>query len=109
MSEVLLLAMAISAAIGLLHAVYVYRLEIQDAESGRRIFSVARAGYYAFWTFVLWLLLGSYALSFWLLSVLVYALYRAAKFIAHPGTSPRESTIDFPGNESTPEDTAKGM
>ncbi len=62
----------IGSVLGLVHAVYVFRLVADDSAAGQ-----ARAGYYAVWTFGLWLLLGSYVLVLWLVGVVLYAVFKA--------------------------------
>ena len=37
----------------------------------------ARAANHAVWTFGLWLVLGSYVLALWLVSVVLYAVFKA--------------------------------
>jgi hypothetical protein len=76
MASVLWAGMAISAILGALHAGYVYRLVVNNNEAGTRI----RALYYAVWTFGLWLLLGTYVLMLWVLSVAVYAVARPLRW-----------------------------
>lgn len=85
MTEILLVGLFISAIIGLMHGVYVYQVEMAEAGSGRAV-------YFGLWTFFLWLLLGSYALLFWVISVVVYAVYRAVGFLSGSPIRRRRST-----------------
>ena len=84
MSNILVIGMGISAVIGLLHALYVYRQGAQETDQGRAFVSFGCRVYYAIWTFVLWLLLGPYALLFWSVSVVAYLLYHLARGLARP-------------------------
>jgi len=76
MASVLWAGMAVSAILGALHAGYVYRLVVDNNESEAQI----RGLYYAVWTFGLWLLLGTYVLVFWVVSVALYALARPLRW-----------------------------
>ena len=62
----------VGAVLGLLHAGYVYRVvAASDGASGP-----GRAGYYALWTLVLWVLFGAYVLVLWLVAVIAYLIAR---------------------------------
>ena len=72
MNSVLWAGAAVGAVLGLLHAIYVYRLVAVDGP--------VRAGYYALWTFGLWLLFGTYVLVLWVISAVAYAIARPFKW-----------------------------
>ncbi len=71
--------MLVGAAVGLLHAGYVYR---RVATEGPRSLDAhpfvthALAGYYALWTLGLWVLFGTYVVVLWLISVVFYAIHK---------------------------------
>lgn len=72
MMSVLWVGTAVGAVLGLLHAGYVYRnLAMPDGSVAR-----VRAGYYALFTFFLWLLFGTYVLVLWVVAVIAYAIAR---------------------------------
>jgi hypothetical protein len=98
MSNILVAGMGISAVIGLLHAVYVYRQGAQETDQGRALVSFGRRAYYALWTFFLWLLLGPYALLFWSVSVVAYLLYRLARGLARPIVRRTEAASGLSGH-----------
>ncbi len=62
----------LGAVLGLLHAGYVYR--VVSVPGGAT--AHARASYFALWTLCLWLLLGTYVLALWIISVFAYAIAR---------------------------------
>jgi hypothetical protein len=66
----------IGALLGLFHATYVYRLVMAEAATDAAP-GHARAANHAVWTFGLWLVLGSYVLALWLVSVVLYAVFKA--------------------------------
>jgi hypothetical protein len=68
MAVVLWAGTVVVAVIGLLHAGYVYRVVAVEGQF--------RAGYYALWTFGLWLVFGAYVLVLWIISVIAYAIAR---------------------------------
>lgn len=72
MTDLLWAGTVVGAVLGLLHAGYVYR--VVSAAGGTD--AQARGGYYALWTFFLWLLFGSYVLVLWLISLVAYAIAR---------------------------------
>ncbi|MDJ0893753.1 MAG: hypothetical protein QNJ92_01315 [Alphaproteobacteria bacterium] len=79
MSIVLWLGSALGAAIGLLHAGYIYRQEVTEVPPARRerpFATRARAAYFALWAFALWVVFGSYLLVLWLLAVIAHGVYR---------------------------------
>lgn len=70
----------LAVALGLLHAVYMYRREagsIPLASSNRAFQPQLRALYFALWTVVLWLILGPYVVVGWLLALVPYLIARA--------------------------------
>lgn len=66
----------VGVLLGLAHAAYVYRVVANgmslDAEPNH-----ARGIYFAIWTFLLWILFGSYVLILWLAGVLFYVIFKA--------------------------------
>ena len=66
----------LGALCGLAHAAYVYSVVVSadGTESSQR---TGEALYAAVWTLLLWLLLGTYLLIFWLLGGLLMLLSRA--------------------------------
>ena len=72
MKSMLWVGTIIGAILGLLHAGYVYRVVSLPGGTAAH----ARAGYYAVWTLALWLLLGTYVLVLWLISVVTYNIAR---------------------------------
>lgn len=97
MSDVLFFGMVVSAAIGLLHALYVYREGARGSDGGHALLPFGRRVYYALWTFFLWLLFGAYALLFWFVSVVVYVLYQLVKGLAYPIARRKKAASSFPG------------
>lgn len=82
MTVLLIIGTSVGAVIGLLHGCNVYRQEvgeIPDALLDRPMATRAAAGYYALWTFLLWLAFGAYVFFLWLISLVAYALYRAVQ------------------------------
>lgn len=72
MISVLWAGTVVGAVLGLLHAGYVYRaIAISGGIAAR-----PRAGYYALFTFALWLFFGTYVLVLWVISVVAYAIAR---------------------------------
>lgn len=76
MADALVLTTILGALLGAVHAGYVYvqRLEepCDDLSAGRWALHL-RAGYFALWTLLLWLVLGSYVVALWALSLPLYA------------------------------------
>lgn len=72
MNSVLLVGTFVGAALGLIHAGYVYRVVSMPGGATAH----ARAGYYALWTLALWILLGTYVLVLWVVSVIAYTIAR---------------------------------
>lgn len=70
MESLLLAGTVVGAVLGLLHACYVYRVVSVPGGAAAH----ARAGYYAVWTLVLWLLFGAYVLALWIVSVVAFAI-----------------------------------
>jgi hypothetical protein len=76
MNSVLWAGTVVGAALGLLHAGYVYRLISTPGGAAAH----ARAGYYAVWTLALWLLFGTYVLVLWIISVVAYTIAKAFRW-----------------------------
>ena len=71
---------AVTALLGLTHAVYVYRQEVREFRrmlAERPLAIRARASYYAVWTLFLWTILGASVVAYWLIAVIPYLLSRA--------------------------------
>ncbi len=82
MSTALMIGTSVGAVIGLFHACYVYRQEVGDfpaALADRPVATRAGAGYYALWTFLLWVAFGAYVFFLWLVSVIAYAICKAVQ------------------------------
>lgn len=89
MSDALSLGVLFGAFIGLLHARRIYAARTREAAEGavaKQAMARWRALYFALWTFVLWLLLGSYVLYLWVASLVVYGAYLLFK-----GHAPRQT------------------
>ncbi len=75
MNMFLLIGSALGAVLGLLHGFSLYReMAARAATVGTKVGtkagtkgSTGQALYYGLWTFVLWTVLGSYVLAFWLI------------------------------------------
>jgi len=65
---------ACGAALGLLHARYLYRQIIVRSTTAGATGVNRRGLYYAIWTFALWTIFGSYVLAFWLIGGTAAAL-----------------------------------
>ena len=81
MSSVLWAGVVIGAVMGLAHGAYLYRSMVTAGRG--RITSAGprhiRALYYAVATFVLWVLLGTYVLVLWGVSLIPYGVKRLIK------------------------------
>ena len=62
----------IAVFIGIVHAVYVYRQEVEIL----RFRKTGRAFYYALWTLFLWVILGSHVVVYWLIALVPYFVAR---------------------------------
>lgn len=65
----------VGAVLGLIHAVYVYRVvsvRAPDNTSPNHMPAV----YFALWTFVLWVLMGTYVLVLWLAGAVLYVIFK---------------------------------
>ena len=65
----------VGVILGAAHAVYVYRVVARGATGVSN--SQVRGVYYASWTVLLWLLLGSYVVALWLAGAATYVLFRS--------------------------------
>ncbi len=82
MSTALMIGTSVGAVIGLFHACYVYRQEVGEfpaALADRPVATRAGAGYYALWTFLLWVAFGAYVFFLWLVSVVAYTICKAVR------------------------------
>lgn len=71
MSTFLLMGAVLGAAIGVLHAGYLYRDRVAHGHS-----SIGSAAWYAAWTAALWTLFGPYLLAFWIVGAVGLAFAR---------------------------------
>ena len=76
MTTVLWAGTVVGVVFGLLHGLYVYRLIMAEGPADTAP-SHARAGYYALWTFGLWLLFGTYMLVLWLIGAAFWLVFKA--------------------------------
>ena len=67
---------AVGALLGMAHAAYVFRITANEfaEDTGP---NYARGFYYALWTIGLWILCGSYVLVLWLVSIVLYGVFKA--------------------------------
>ncbi len=89
----------VALGLGLGHALYVYRQEIGEFRIVLNRYPVAirlRAGYYAVWTLMLWLLLGATVVVYWAMAIVPYLI---AKFIRNARTARAEES---PGRGAPP-------
>lgn len=87
LSAVLWSCWVLGLAFGLGHALYVYRHEISEFHVALIRYPLKvrlRAGYYAFWTLVLWMLVGTTVVVFWAIAILPYSI---AKLIRNTRTA----------------------
>ena len=66
----------VGLVIGLLHAVYLYALITSDACSTGSNSRLAALNFFL-WTCILWVLMGTYMLGFWLISIIFYLPFKA--------------------------------
>ena len=69
---------ALGAVLGLLHGIYLYRLQTARTSASGTKGSRANGLYYGLWAFALWTLFGSYVLAFWIIGSVGYAIARLA-------------------------------
>ena len=72
----------VALGLGLWHALYVYRQEIGEFRivlARHPVIIRLRAGYYAVWTLVLWLLLGATVVVYWALAIVPYLIARSIR------------------------------
>ena len=67
---------AIGAALGLLHAAYLYREIAARASAAGTTGINVRGVYYGVWTFALWTIFGSYVLALWLIGAILSSVVR---------------------------------
>ena len=73
--------------IGSAHALYVYRQEIGEFKAvlARHPWVLRlRAGYFALWTLLLWLLLGATVVAYWAIALVPYLISRAIGVLRSP-------------------------
>lgn len=84
----------LALGLGLGHALYVYRQEIGEFRIVLTRYPVIirlRAGYYAAWTLMLWLLLGTTVVVYWAMAIVPYLI---AKSIRNAGTARATTGLD---------------
>ncbi len=67
---------SIGAALGFLHAAYLYREIAARASAAGATGINVRGLYYGVWTFALWTIFGSYVLAFWLIGGIASLIVR---------------------------------
>lgn len=70
----------LAVALGVAHAIYLYRQEVRLFRAALPDHAVKiriRASYYAVWAFALWWVLGPYIVGYWLLAIVPYLIARA--------------------------------
>lgn len=70
----------LAVILGIAHAVYAYRQEVELFGFTLHEHSIAirfRASYYALWALVLWVVVGPYIVGYWLLAIVPYLIARA--------------------------------
>ena len=76
MNDYLLIATLVGLMFGLFHAVYMSRLVATGAGAAGSTHWASTLNF-TLWTLALWLLLGSYLLGFWLISIVFYIVFKA--------------------------------
>lgn len=77
MSDAVILGGLFGALIGLIHARGVYAARAREASDGvvpKQAMAGWRAANFAVWTFVLWLVFGTYVFYLWVASVVIYGI-----------------------------------
>ncbi len=72
----------VALGLGLGHALYVYRQEIGEFRTVLTRYPVTirlRAGYYAAWTLMLWLLLGATVVVYWAMAIVPYLIAKSIR------------------------------
>jgi len=85
-TNALMIGSFVGAIIGLFHARYVYVQQVSEFPQKlieQPVAVRARAGYFALWTFLLWVLFGSYVFYLWVISIAVYAVWNALKKLSN--------------------------
>ncbi|MDH3692138.1 MAG: hypothetical protein OEU36_22095 [Gammaproteobacteria bacterium] len=78
------IAVVIAVVIGVVHTAYTYRQETREFRtvlSEHPIKIRARAAYYAAWTLLLWVLLGSSIVIYWLIALLPYVISKGVRAV----------------------------
>lgn len=87
MNTALLIGSTFGAVVGVIHAGAVFlalRRRVGAAGLANPAASTLHAFYFAVWTFVLWILCGSYVLYLWALASIAYAVHRLRQRVRHP-------------------------
>lgn len=81
----LLVGGSVGAVIGLLHGWSVYTRRVGQAPATVTDRPPARRphpAYYGLWTLLLWVVFGSYVLCLWVISVVIYLVYRVVRMLS---------------------------
>lgn len=78
MNDFLMVGTLVGLLFGLFHAVYMSRLVATEAGTAGSIHWVSALNF-TLWTLALWLLMGSYLLGFWLISIVFYITFKALR------------------------------
>lgn len=82
MDVALLIGTSVGAVVGFLHALQVYRAQVKEFPNSLHERPMATRGYAAYsalWTFFLWTVFGFYVLFLWIVSVIVYSIYKGTR------------------------------
>ena len=92
-SNALWISTALALIIGLAHAVYVYRQEIGEFRSVLVRHPLAirwRAIYHAFWTLLLWSILGTTVVFYWAIALVPYLIAKGIRAARSPSARSSE-------------------
>ena len=78
MSDFLMVGMLMGLIISLFHVAYLSRLVASGEKSATSETGVSVLNF-AFWTCGLWILMGTYVLGFWLISVVFYVVFKVIR------------------------------
>ena len=76
MNELLMAGTLVGLLFGLFHAAYMSRLVATSAGTSSSL-AWKSALNFTLWTLALWLLMGSYLVGFWLISIVFYIVFKA--------------------------------
>ena len=90
MTTALMIGIAFGALLGSIHAGAVFARHRHHARASRQAVPYAvnaNAAYFAAWTFMLWVIFGSYVLVLWIMTSFIYAGYLLWRHL-RPTSSP---------------------